>query len=117
MNQFNMHHMRTLVNLAFDHVEKMRAQKALAEQVDFVPNVRPTDLFYPDQCIAQIQSLLKEKQAIEQWHKAGYKEVELGHDAFAQLSEDMRAFDVSLMQTAHNGSTAIDVFTRKGQNQ
>lgn len=117
MNQFNMNHMRTLVNLAFTHVEKLRAQKATLEQVDFVPNVRPTDLFYPDQCIMIIQSLLKEKQAIESWHKVGHKEVEIGHDAFAKLSEDMRVFDVSLMQTAHDGTTSIEVFERKGRDQ
>lgn len=117
MHNFTIGHMRKLVNLAFDHVEILRAQKAHLEMVEHVPSQRPVDLFYVDQCTKILKDLAAEKRAIESWHKAGHAETGISSQGFSDLSKDMQLFDVSLMASAHQGSIEIAIREKQGRNQ
>lgn len=117
MNNFTIGHMRKLVNLAFDHVEVLRAQKAHLEMVQFEPSQRPVDLFYVDQCTEILKKLAHEKRAIESWHKAGHSEAGISSQGFSDLSKDMQLFDVSLMASAHEGTVKIAIVDKQGRAQ
>lgn len=115
MNEFTIGHLRKLVNLAFDHVEKLRAEKAEAEMVEFVPNNRPVDVMFVSQAQNILDVLFKEKQRIITWFKATGDDVPLSHDTFAELSKLMREFDVGMFKDSNQGMTIITVLEGRAQ--
>lgn len=117
MENFTIGHMRKLVNLAFDHVETLRAQKAHLEMVQFEPNPRPVDMFYTDHCLDILKKLALEKNAIESWHRAGHTEAEISQHVFSNLSSTMQYFDVVLHASPHKGIVEINIREKQGHKQ
>lgn len=95
-------HLRKMVELAYLDVERLREEKAKAENVPYVPGRKPVDIVELHDAMYHLDEQRAQKSWLEHWFKAAENTIE--HSDFERILKALEPFGVKFHVHAHTSN-------------